>query len=440
MTATPTAPMPTTSRPAAARVLSFIGQRSEVLDRPAAWTRVGQGGGGRVDVHTLHPGAFPAGYVTSARLHFPPRCTPRPAWSPSCRTGPPTPSRTALTSLARGQFGTRSASASCGSTSTWDTSTRGGSTATGCGSTGRTRIGEPVGAVAVSAAGDMLVAGQRGLKVIEAAGGRRSLPPILKADGPQRFNDGKCDPAGRFLVGSMREDYLVGGEVLVRCELDGAVTVLDDDLGLSNGLAWTEDGRTMFSIDTLPGRLWARGYDPASGAVGPRRLVRTFDDGNADGICMDTDGQLWIAFYGPGEVRRYTQDGTLTGVVEVASPHTTSCAFVGPARDRLLITSATQESSPRCWRSSPTPAVCSSSTSARAGSRRLPGPAVREGVRHHRPARGRGPGRRAAGRPGRRGRRRRGARRGLRHRRRAVHGRDGLPAVGRGRLPAPARP
>ncbi len=205
---------------------------------------------------------------------------------------------------------------------------------------------EPVGAVAVSAAGDLLVAGQRGLAVIEAGGGRRSMPPILPADRPRRFNDGKCDPAGRFLVGSMREDYVVGGEVLVRCELDGAVTVLDDDLGLSNGLAWTEDGRTMFSIDTLPGRLWARDYDPASGAVGPRRLVRTFDDGNADGMCMDTDGQLWIAFYGPGEVRRYTQDGTLTGVVEVASPHTTSCAFVGPARDRLLITSATQELEP----------------------------------------------------------------------------------------------
>jgi sugar lactone lactonase YvrE len=215
------------------------------------------------------------------------------------------------------------------------------------------RVEGSAGAVAVSEAGELLVAGTRGLHVIELDGSIRSLPPILGDGRPQRFNDGKPDPAGRFVVGSMDERYVIGDEQLVRCELDGSVTVLDHDLGLSNGLAWTADRRTMYSIDTKPGQLWARDYDVETGATGPRRLVRAFDGENADGMCLDTDGQLWIAFYGPGEVRRYTPEGELTGVVEVASPHTTSCAFVGADLDRMLITSASQELEPDVLRTFP---------------------------------------------------------------------------------------
>jgi sugar lactone lactonase YvrE len=134
-----------------------------------------------------------------------------------------------------------------------------------------------------------------------------------------------------------------GHEVLVRLEPDGAVTVLDDDLRLSNGLAWRPDGRELYSVDTLPGVVWARSYDPQGGGIGPRReLLRITGGGSPDVLTVDVDGNLRIALYGAGEVRRYTPSGELTGVVEVAAPHPTCPAFVGPDLDLLLISTATE--------------------------------------------------------------------------------------------------
>jgi sugar lactone lactonase YvrE len=192
-----------------------------------------------------------------------------------------------------------------------------------------------VGAVVCSANGELLVAGAT---TLIPSGGR------VIAKGDSRLNDGACDPAGRFLVGSLSLDHTGHDETLVRLEHDGTLTVLDDDLTLSNGLAWSPDGTLLYSIDSIPGIVWVRPYDVATGAVGPRREWLRITDGVPDGMCADADGHLWIAIWGAGEVRRYTPDARPTGdVVEVAAPHTSSVAFVGPGLDRLLITTATAE-------------------------------------------------------------------------------------------------
>ncbi|GID95018.1 SMP-30/gluconolactonase/LRE family protein [Amorphoplanes digitatis] len=199
-----------------------------------------------------------------------------------------------------------------------------------------------VGAVVCSAAGELLVAGAK--TVFTAPRGATGARVIAEESPPRRLNDGACDPAGRFLVGSLTLDRTRGGETLVRLEHDGGLTTLDDDLTLSNGLAWSPDGTLLYSIDSVPGIVWVRPYDVATGAVGPRREWLRIDDGVPDGMCADADGHLWIAIWGAGEVRRYTPDGRPTGaVVEVAAPHTSSVAFVGPGLDRMLITTATDE-------------------------------------------------------------------------------------------------
>lgn len=208
--------------------------------------------------------------------------------------------------------------------------------------TGSRTVDRYVGAVACSAAGDLLVAGMHGLFVVTADGQVRPGPTILPAGSARRLNDGACDPAGAFLVGSLSLTGQAGGEVLVRVAADGAVAVLDADLTLSNGLAWSPDGRLLYSIDTEPGVVWVRPYDPATGAAGERRELLRPTGGLPDGMCVDDDGCLWIAFWGGGEVRRYSPDGRLTGVVEVPAPQVTSAAFVGPGRDRLLITTAAE--------------------------------------------------------------------------------------------------
>jgi sugar lactone lactonase YvrE len=203
---------------------------------------------------------------------------------------------------------------------------------------------DTVGTVVCSRDGQLLVAGaHRIYRVNERSRCTVHAEPVPQAKA-SRLNDGACDPAGRFLVGSMALDGRRGEECLYRLEDDGAVTVIDADLTISNGLAWSPDGSVMYSADTIPGVVWARSYDLAGGACGPRREVVRLDHGGwPDGLCVDTDGNLWVAIWGGGEVRCYTPAGERLATVSVAAPHTTSVAFVGPDRDLLLITTATDQ-------------------------------------------------------------------------------------------------
>lgn len=204
--------------------------------------------------------------------------------------------------------------------------------------TGARHYDRTVGAVVCSAAGDLLVAGAQTLITAPGSG-----PRIVPAGARRRLNDGGCDPAGAFLVGTMALDGARGGDALVRVERDGTVTVLDDDLTLSNGLAWSPDGALLYSIDSIPGVVWVRSYDAATGVTGPRREWLRITDGLPDGMCVDAEGHLWIAIWGTGQVRRYTPAGRLAGTIEVPAPHTTSVAFAGADLDLLLITTATAQ-------------------------------------------------------------------------------------------------
>jgi sugar lactone lactonase YvrE len=209
--------------------------------------------------------------------------------------------------------------------------------------TDRIEFGTMVGAVTVAADGTLLVAAQEHLVIRHADGRREDGPRVVPAGEARRLNDGKTDPAGRFLVGTLSLGGPSEREVLVRLERDGGLTVLDDDLALSNGLAWSADGRRMFSVDTLRRTVAVRDYDPGSGAVGPRRVHLRLEDGFPDGIAMDAAGHLWVAVWGGGEVRRYAPDGTLAGRVGTGAPHTSSVAFAGEDLRTLVVTTATSE-------------------------------------------------------------------------------------------------
>ncbi len=202
-------------------------------------------------------------------------------------------------------------------------------------------VDEMVGAAVRATDGRLLVAGLERLWVVASDGRIDAGPLVLPPGTGRRLNDGACDPAGRFVVGTLSIHGPSSTEALVRVEEDGSLTTLDDDLAQSNGLAWSADGGTLFSIDTVPGQVWARDYDASTGSVGPRRL-HVQVDGYADGMSADTDGNLWIAVWGAGQVRCHAPDGTVRHVVEVPAPHTTSAAFVGPALRTLLITTAAE--------------------------------------------------------------------------------------------------
>ncbi|GAA2580139.1 SMP-30/gluconolactonase/LRE family protein [Dactylosporangium fulvum] len=205
-------------------------------------------------------------------------------------------------------------------------------------------VGGTVGAVAVSPSGEWVIAGTDGLLFRRPGGEIVAGPRIVDDATVRRLNDGKPDPAGDFVVGTLAlDDAAAGLERLVRVDGAGLVHPIDDDLTLSNGLAWSRDGDVMYSVDTLRRVVYARQYRPGVGPTGARRDHLRFENGFPDGMCIDAEGCLWIAMWGLGEVRRYSPVGDLLSVVHVPAPHVSSVAFAGDDLNTLLITTATED-------------------------------------------------------------------------------------------------
>lgn len=220
-----------------------------------------------------------------------------------------------------------------------------------------TEVGQPVGAVAPRAAGGYVLALRDGIAVLDDDGALRVVSDVEKDVPANRFNDAKCDTAGRFWAGTMAFDVTPGAAALYRIDPDGTTTPVVRDVTLSNGLGWSPDDSTMYFIDSLAYGLDAFDFDVASGTVSNRRRLITCDpqaDGLPDGMAVDAEGGLWIAFYAGGAVRRYTPDGALDHVLELPVSQPTCIAFGGDDLGDLYITTANQEKSPEALAEEPT--------------------------------------------------------------------------------------
>ena len=205
------------------------------------------------------------------------------------------------------------------------------------------RCDTTLGAAVHAVGGGFLLAAGGALRHVDAAGRLLREVPLVPDGVDSRLNDGGTDPAGRYVVGSLSLDRRSGQERLWRLEHDGEVTVLDDDLTLSNGLGWSPDGGTFYSVDSVPGTVWGRNYDCESGRVGRRHRLFDIGDGTPDGLTVDADGNLWVAIWSRGECRCYTAAGEVIEVVTVGAPLATSCAFVNADLSTLLVTTAGKE-------------------------------------------------------------------------------------------------
>ncbi len=158
-----------------------------------------------------------------------------------------------------------------------------------------------------------------------------------------RFNDGKCDPVGRLLAGTMDMNEKSPSGNLYLLTAGQPPRKLLDGIRISNGLAWSPDYRIFYYIDTPTRQVRAYDYDLDTGNISRPRVVVEIPSemGFPDGMTSDMEGRLWIALWGGSRVSMWNP---LTGQKEaeiiVPAPHVTSCVFGGPRRDILYVTTA----------------------------------------------------------------------------------------------------
>jgi sugar lactone lactonase YvrE len=208
------------------------------------------------------------------------------------------------------------------------------------GETTTARLPTQVGAVAPSATGGLVVACQEGFGFVADEGRFEVRRPVLR-DG-ERMNDAKCDAAGRFWAGSTAMDFDAGRGALHVLRPDWSTDILLDGLTLPNGMGWSPDSRTFYLTDTVAHAIYAFDFDLARAALSARRTLIEFaePDGMPDGLCVDSDGWLWVAMWGGGRVLRVSPAGEIRTEIALPVRQPSSCAFAGAELDLLCVTSA----------------------------------------------------------------------------------------------------
>ncbi len=208
-------------------------------------------------------------------------------------------------------------------------------------------VGQRVGAVAARKSGGLVLAMHHGFYLLDLE--TEKLTPISdpEADRPNnRFNDGKCDAAGRFLAGTLDFEEKEPLGAFYRMDTDRSVTKLFGDVTISNGLAWSPDNGTMYYIDTPKRRVDAFDYDIETGTPSNGRTVVEIPagEGGPDGMASDSEGMIWVAQWGGWKVSRWNPaTGKLIGEIKMPVERVTACAFGGKDLDELYVTTARRD-------------------------------------------------------------------------------------------------
>jgi L-arabinonolactonase len=159
-----------------------------------------------------------------------------------------------------------------------------------------------------------------------------------------RFNDGRVDRSGNFWSGTMVEDSgLAGGAegALYRLSPAGDMQSLVDRIGISNGLAWSADGKTQWFADSSCRTIWRFNHEAGSARLTDRQNFAELPEGRApDGSEVDAAGCLWNAEWGGSQVVRYRDDGTVDCKFDLPVSQPTCLAFGGPDLDHIFVTTA----------------------------------------------------------------------------------------------------
>ena len=213
-------------------------------------------------------------------------------------------------------------------------------------------VGEYLGCVAPRRSGGLVLGLRSGFATIDSplpTGVELELRALINPEPHltgNRFNDGKCDPVGRFLAGSMDNAEIKATGSLYSLSPNGSVKTLLTATRIANGLAWSPDFHTFYFIDTPTRTVMAYDYDLATGAIAnPRPVISVAPElGWPDGMTSDSQGQLWVAMWGGAKLTRWNPaSGQLLEEISFPALNVSSCAFGGPHLTDIYVTTARKE-------------------------------------------------------------------------------------------------
>lgn len=204
--------------------------------------------------------------------------------------------------------------------------------------------GQMIGTVVPTESGDVLVALQNGIYQLDTRTGTKKLLINPEENLPDnRFNDGKCDPAGRFWAGTMSTVDEKEAGALYRLDADTSIHKMIENVSISNGIVWSLDFKKMYYIDTATQKIMAYDYNNETGDISnPKIAVEVPEEmGSPDGMTIDAEGNVWVALWGGSAVACWNpESGKLKQTIEVPAKNVTSCAFGGSDLETLYITTA----------------------------------------------------------------------------------------------------
>ncbi len=202
-------------------------------------------------------------------------------------------------------------------------------------------VGEPVTAVLFDEKFGRLIACAGGIFTLSPDGDRRLVIAIEPGETDRLPNDAACDSHGRIWLSTLNRSFKSGEGRLYRVA-NGKAELMAGDFTIPNGIGFSPDERLMYVADSYQTGVDVFDFDAATGTVANRRRFANVDPANGfpDGLCVDSDGAIWLALFGGGAVRKYSPEGELIAVVDLPVTQVTSCAFGGDLMDELFITTA----------------------------------------------------------------------------------------------------
>jgi sugar lactone lactonase YvrE len=204
---------------------------------------------------------------------------------------------------------------------------------------------EIVTSIALRAAGGLVLTLKKDFALFDPATSKLDRLAAVECDlANNRFNDGKCDPQGRFWAGTMDAvHWTAPAGHLFRLDANKSVTTMQRDVICSNGSGWSPDGQTMYYTESFRYAVFAYDFDGSDGTIANRRVFANIDKdsgGFPDGMTVDSDGYVWSNVVGLGEIHRFDPQGKLERIIKLPVPRATDCTFGGPDLKTLYITTA----------------------------------------------------------------------------------------------------